>query len=75
MCFCIYAEIQYGRQKWWENHFRQKVANNSTHTLWVKNFIKIVLSRTVSEINTFLHLHHCKVQKIAITQLAIEVHL
>ena len=71
----FYAEIQYGRQKWWENHFLQKVADNSTHTLRVKNFVQVALSHTVSEINRFMHFHHCQIQKIAITHLAIEVHL
>ena len=36
-------------KKWWENDFWQTVADDSVITLWVKNFIKIALSRTVSE--------------------------
>ena len=28
---------------------------DSADTLWVKNFVEIALSRSVSEINTFLH--------------------
>ena len=31
--FIFYAEIQYGHQKWWENHFWQKVPDKSIHTL------------------------------------------
>ena len=34
--------------------FWQKVEDNSTHTLWVKNFIEIALSRTICEMNAFL---------------------
>ena len=42
----------------------------------VKNFIKTTLSRTICKINVFFCIfHHCKIQKIAITHLAIEVHL
>ena len=73
MHFCVLRRnSQCGHKKWWENHFWQKVSDNSTHTLRVKNFVEINLSRTVSEINTFFHFHHCKIQKIAITHLAIE---
>ena len=28
---------------------------DSADTLWVKNFVEIALSRSVSDINTFLH--------------------
>ena len=62
-------------QKWQENNFRQKVAADSVYALWVKNFIEITLSCTVSKMNTFLHFRHCKIQKTAITHLATEVHL
>ena len=50
LCFrdkCIFVfntEIQDGHQEWWENFF-----------LRVKNFVEIALSRSVSEINMFLH--------------------
>ena len=30
------------------------------HTLWVKNFVEITLSRSVSEINAFLYFQHLK---------------
>ena len=49
------AEIQDGRQKWRENNFWEKSPIDSTNTLWVKNFVEIALSHSVSEINAFLH--------------------
>ena len=52
--FTFYAEIQDGRQKWQENDFCETSPVDSPDTLWVKNFVKITLSRSVSEINTFL---------------------
>ena len=54
--FAFKAEIQDGRQKWRENDFWEKSPVDSADTLWVKNFIEIALSRSVSEINVFLHL-------------------
>ena len=45
----FYAEIQDGRQKWRENHFKKKSLVHSPDTLGVKNFD----SRTASEINAF----------------------
>ena len=53
--FAFNAEIQDGRQKWQENDFCEKSPVDFADTLWVKNFIKIDLSRSVSEINVFLH--------------------
>ena len=53
--FAFYTEIQDGRQKWRENDFWDTVAEDSVHTLWVKNFVKITLSRTISEKNAFLY--------------------
>ena len=53
--FAFYAEIQDGRQKWPENDFLGKPLIDSADTLWAKNFVEIALSRSVSEINTFLH--------------------
>ena len=55
----FYAEIQDGRQKWRENDFCKKSPVDSADTLWVKNFVEIALSRSVSETNTFL----CLTQK------------
>ena len=52
--FAFYAEIQDGRQKWWENDFCKKLPVDSANTLWVKNFVEVALSRSVSEINAFL---------------------
>ena len=54
--FSFYAEIQDGRQKWQENDFLEKSPVDSENTLWVKNFVEIDLSHSVSEINMFLHL-------------------
>ena len=48
--FVFKVEIQEGRQKW------KKMIFESTDTLRVKNFIENALSRSVIEINTFLHL-------------------
>ena len=53
--FAFYAEIPDGGQKWRENDFLGKSLIHSADTLWVKNFVEIVLSHSVSEINTFLH--------------------
>ena len=47
--FVFYAEIQDGCQKWWENNLV-----DSADTMWVKNFVKITLCSTVSEINACL---------------------
>ena len=54
--FAFYAEIQDDRQMWRENDFCEKSSVDSADTLWVKNFVEITLSRSVSEINTFLRL-------------------
>ena len=39
-----------------ENVFCGKLPEDSADTLWVKNFVEIALSRSVSEIHSFLHL-------------------
>ena len=52
----FYTEIQDGCQKWRENDFCEKSPENSVDTLWVKNFVEIALSDSVSEINAFLRL-------------------
>ena len=49
--FAFYAEIQDGHQKWQENDFWKKSPVHSADTLWVKNFVEIALSHSVSEIN------------------------
>ena len=54
--FAFNAEVQHGRQKWRESDFCKKWPVDSADTLWVKIFVKIALSRSVSKINTFLHL-------------------
>ena len=47
-------KFKIGRQKSQENYFWERWADDSTDTLGIKNFIKIALSHTVSEINVFL---------------------
>ena len=51
--FAFYAEIQDGRQKWRESDFCLKSPVYSSYTRWAKNFVKLALSRTVSEISVF----------------------
>ena len=56
LCFFLfYAEIQDGRQKWWENNICQQVADDSAYILGLKNFVEIALSCIVSKIHVFLH--------------------
>ena len=52
--FALYAEIQDGCQKWRENNFWKKSPKDSANSLQFQKFVKIALSRTVSEINAFL---------------------
>ena len=52
--FSFYAEIQDGRQNWWENYFGENSPLDSADILQVKNFVEIAQSGTVSEINAFL---------------------
>ena len=40
-------------QKWRENYVWGKSPVDSAYTLWVKNFVEIILSSTVIEINAF----------------------
>ena len=54
--FVFNTEIQDGHQKWRENNFCEKSPVDFADTLWVKNFVKTALSRSVSEINMFLRL-------------------
>ena len=53
--FAFYTEIQDSHQKWQQSDFCEILPVHSADTLWVKNLIKITLSRTVSKINAFLH--------------------
>ena len=53
--FALNAEIQDGHQKWGENDFWKKSPVDSADNLWVKNFVEIALSRSISKINVFLH--------------------
>ena len=48
--FVLYAGIQ----KWRENNFCEKMPVDSADTMRIKIFIEITLSRSISEINTFL---------------------
>ena len=61
--FAIYAEIQDGHQKRQENVCWEKLPVDSADALWVKSFVKIALSRSVSEINAFL----CLTQKLRVS--------
>ena len=54
--FCVLRKKYNGRKKWRENDFWEKSSVDSADTLWVKNFVKITLSRSVSEINPYLRL-------------------
>ena len=56
LIFAFNTKIQDGCQKWRENNFCKKSCSSPADTLWVKNFVKIALSHSVSKINTFLHL-------------------
>ena len=51
--FSFYTQIQDGRQKWQENNFWEKCADDSADTLGVKYVTKTAVCRTVSEINSF----------------------
>ena len=55
--------------KWLSNHFWQKVADNSTHTLRVKNFVEITLSCT------YIFCYLATNEKIAITHLLYAMEL
>ena len=58
--FLCLTEIQDGHQKWRENNYlrnnasRYRYSTVDADTLRVKNFVEIVLSRSISEINPFL---------------------
>ena len=49
--FVFYTQIQDGCKKWRENNFWEKSPVDSAVTLWVKNFVEITLSCTVSKIH------------------------
>ena len=53
--FEFHTEIQDGRQTCQENYFWEKSPVDSADTVGVKNFIKIALPSTVSEIKVCLH--------------------
>ena len=52
--FPFYAKIPHS----WDNKFWGKSPVDSADTLWVKNFVEIALSHSVSEINTFFCILH-----------------
>ena len=56
--FALNTEIQDGHQKWREKQFCKNSPVDSADTLWVKNFVKIALPRSVSAINMF----HAEIQ-------------
>ena len=62
LCFAIFGKnsnLQNGRHFWGgEIFFENWVLVHSLNTLWVENFDKIALSRTVSEIKAFLFFQH-----------------
>ena len=47
--FFLHAEIQDGHQKRQENDFWEQSPVDTADTLWVKNFVEIAPSRTVSD--------------------------
>ena len=53
--FVFYVEIQDGYQNWRKNDFWDNSPVVSAETPWVKKFVEIAVSRTVSEINAFLY--------------------
>ena len=57
--FAFYAKIQNGHQKWRENDFWEKSPVDSADKLWIKNFVEIASSCSISEMNMFL----CFIQK------------
>ena len=56
--FCLYADIQDGCHIWRENNFWEKLPIDSADTPWVKNFVEIALSCTVSVIVQIFHFQH-----------------
>ena len=56
--FVFYTEIQDGCHKWRENDFGENLPVDSADTLRIKNFVKIAVAHTVSEINAFLCFQH-----------------
>ena len=49
-------KIKMAAESGWKMFFCEKSPVDSVDILWVKNFVEIALSRSVSEINAFLHL-------------------
>ena len=62
-------------KKWRENDFWQNIADDTVYTLRVKNFVEMAVLHHLRDKRVFNIFHNCKIQKIAITHLAIEVHL
>ena len=57
LCFAIWgknSKIQNGRHMWEEEIFSKLQRVHCSDTLWVENFDKIALSRTVKEIESIL---------------------
>ena len=56
--FVFYTEIQDGSQKLVGKRFFGKKCHMTVHTLQTKNFVKMALSRTTSEILKIFHFHY-----------------
>ena len=54
LVFALNAELEDGHQKWRENDFWKKWLIDFPDTLWVKHFVKIAPSRSVSKINVLI---------------------
>ena len=52
--FHFTQKFKMATKKWRQSDFCKMSPVHSADTLWVQNFVKIALSRTVCEINTFL---------------------
>ena len=56
--FAFYLDNLDGRQNWRERDFGGKLPVHSAENLWVKNFVEIALSCTISEILKIFHFQH-----------------
>ena len=62
MVFAFYVEIQDGHQKWRKNDFWQKMTEDSVDILWIKIFVEMALSCTISEMNEVFFLFYTESQ-------------
>ena len=56
LCVCVLCRNSKWPPKVVGKRFLGKIASSPADTLWVKNFVKIARSRSISEINRFLRL-------------------